>query len=158
MQAFCLPPVCRGSTYVPRPDLRDEPGPPGGDLAHQLREHALGERVRLELVGLDQGPEPRLVADVAADRPPHQPGQPELREAAVGEVADADDPHRGQVARPPLGGEDGRQLVDEPLRDRMPRARPADEQRAAVADQPDRLADLDDLGGGLTACTRRRSG
>ena len=155
--AFCLPPVWRGSTYVPRPDLGHEPRPPGGDLAGQLREDALRERVRLDLVGLDQRPEPRLVADVAADRPAHQPGQPELREAAVGEVADADDAHGGQVARPALGGEDGRELVDEALRDGVARARPADEQRAAVADQPDRLADLDDLGGWLTACTRRRS-
>ena len=121
--AFCLPPVWRGSTYVPEPDVRHEARATGGDLAHQLREDALRERVRLELVGLDHGAEPRLVADVAADRPLHEPRQPELREAAVGEVADADDAHGRQVARLALRREDRRELVDEPLRQRMPGAR-----------------------------------
>ena len=32
-----------------------------------------------------------------------QTGQAELGEAAIGEVADADDAHRGQVARAALG-------------------------------------------------------
>ena len=98
-------------------DVRDEPRPAGRDLAHQLAEHALGERVRLELVRLDERAQARLVADVAADRPAHQPGQAELAEPAVGEVADADDADRGEVARPALGLEDRGQLVDEPLRD-----------------------------------------
>ena len=82
-----------------QPDLGDEPRPAGRDLAHELRQDALRERVRLDLVRLDERAEPRLVADVAADRPPLQPGQAELREAAVGEVADADDADRRQVAR-----------------------------------------------------------
>ena len=149
MAAFCLPPVCRGSTYVPRPDLGDEPRPAGRDLAHELRQHALRERVRLDLVRLDERAEARLVADVAADRPPHEPGQAELREAAVGEVADADDADRGQVARPALLAEDRRQLVDEALRHGVPGARAADQQRAAVADEPDRLADVDHLAHGM---------
>ena len=72
VRAFCLPPVWRGSTYVPEADVRDEPRPAGGDLAHQLAEHALRERVRLELVRLDERAEARLVADVAADRPLHR--------------------------------------------------------------------------------------
>ena len=78
-----------------------------------------------------------------------EPGQPELREAAVREVADADDPDRGQVARPALRREDRRELVDEALRQRVARAGAADDHRAAVADEPDRLADVDDLGHGM---------
>ena len=101
------------------------------------------------LVRLDERAEPRLVADVAADRPAHEAGQAELREAAVGEVADADDPDRGQVARPALLGEDRRQLVDEPLGQGVTGPRAADHERAAVADQPDRLADVDDRGHGM---------
>ena len=132
-----------------QPDLRDQARPPGRDLAHQLREHALGERVRLQLVRLDQRAEPRLVADVAADRPLHEPGQAELGEAAVGEVADADDADGGQVARPALGREDGRQLVDEALRQGVAGAGAADDHRAAVADQADRLANVDDRGHGM---------
>ena len=149
VRAFCLPPVWRGSTYVPEADLGEDARPPGGDLAHELREHALRERVRLDLVRLDERAEPRLVADVAADRPAHEPGQPELREAAVGEVADADDPDRGQVARAALVGEDRRELVDEALRQRVAGAGAADHHRAAVADQPDRLPDVDDLAHGM---------
>ncbi len=130
-------------------DQRDQPGPPGGDLAHELREDALRERVRLDLVRLDPPPEPRLVADVAADRPPHEPGQAELREAAIGEVADADDADRGQVAGMAMLGVDRRQLVDEPLGQRMAGARAADHHGAAVADEPDRLSDVEDGGHGM---------
>ncbi len=63
------------------PDVRDEAGPAAGDLAAQQREHALRERIGLELAGLDERAERRLVADVAADRAPHQPGERELGEA-----------------------------------------------------------------------------
>ena len=47
-------------------------------------------------------PEARLVADVAADGPAHEAGQPELREAPVGEVADARrrGPWSGRAAGP----------------------------------------------------------
>ncbi len=116
-------------------DLGDDARPARRDLAHQLREHALRERVRLDLVGLDQRPEPRLVADVAADRPAHQPGQPQLREAAVGEVTDADDPDRGQVARMAGLRVDRGELVDEALREGVTRPRAADDDRGPVADQ-----------------------
>ena len=78
-----------------------------------------------------------------------QAGQAELREAAVGEVADADDPDRGQVARSALRGVDRRQLVDEPLGQGVTGPRAADHERAAVADQPDRLPDVDDRGHGM---------
>ena len=78
-----------------------------------------------------------------------QPGQAELGEAAVGEVADADDADRRQVARPALLREHRRQLVDEPLRQRVPGAGAADHDRAAVANEPDRLADADDLAHGM---------
>jgi hypothetical protein len=128
------------------PDVRDEPGPPGGDLAHQLAEHALGERVGLDLVLLDQRAQARLVADVAADRPPLEAGQPELAEATLGEVADADDAHCGQVARPALRRVDVGQLVDEALRQGVASARATDQQRAAVLDESDCFADADELG------------
>ncbi len=94
-------------------------------------------------------PEARLVADIAADRAAHQPGQPELREAAVGEVADADDPDRGQVAWPLGLRVDRGQFVDEALRQRVTGTRTADHDRAPVADQADGLANVDDLGHGM---------
>ena len=146
-----------------QPDLGQEARPAGRDLAHELRQDALRERVGLDLVGLDQRAEARLVADVAADRPAHEPGQAELREAAVGEVADADDAHRREVARPALAREHRRELVDEPLRQGVARARAADDDGRAVAHEPDGVADVDDLGRRtharrLTACTRRHSG
>ena len=146
MRAFCLPPVWRGSTYVPEPDVRDEPRATRGDLADELREHALRERVGLDLVRLDQRTETRLIADVAADRAAHQPGQAELREAAVGEVADADDADRRQVAWPAFGGEHRRQLIDEALRDGMAGPGTTDEhaccRRGPVRPRPERPDDL----------------
>ena len=129
--------------------LGDHARAPGRDLAHELAEHALRERVRLQLVRLHQRAEARLVADVAADGPARQPGQAQLREAAVREVADPDDPDRGQVAGAALGREHGGQLVDEPLRHRVPRPGAADQERAAVGDEVDRLADVDDPGHGM---------
>jgi acyl CoA:acetate/3-ketoacid CoA transferase alpha subunit len=130
-------------------DLRDHPRASRGDLAHELGEHALREGIRLDLVGLDQRPEARLVADVAADGPALEPGQAELREPAVGEVPDAHDADRGQVTGPALGREDRGELVDEALRQRVARPRSADHDRAAVADQADRLADVDHLAHGM---------
>ncbi len=126
-------------------DLGHETGPAGGDLPHELGEHALGERVGLDLAGLDECPESRLVADVAADGASLQTGQAELREAALGEVPDPDDAHRGQVARPPLGLVDGGQLVDEALGQGMTGTGAADDDGVAIVDEPDRLADADDL-------------
>jgi hypothetical protein len=95
--------------------VRDEPRPPGRDLAHELRQDTLRKGVRLDLIRLDECAEPRLVPDVAADRPLLEPGQAELREPAIGEVSDADDPDRGEIARPALGGEHRGELVDESL-------------------------------------------
>ena len=133
----------------PEAYVRDQAGPSRGDLAHELRQDALGERVRLDLVRLDQCPEAWLVSDIAADRAPHEARQPELRKATVGEIPDADHADRGQVARPASFAEEGRQLVDEPLRERMPSARAADEQGAAVGHEPDRLSDVDHLAQGM---------
>ena len=133
----------------PEAHVRDQAGPPPRDLAHELRQDALGERIRLDLVRLDQCPEAWLVSDVAANRAPHQARQAQLREATLGKVPDADHPDRGQVARPARLGEDGRQLVDEPLRERMPGSGAADEQGAAVGHEPDRLTDVDHLAHGM---------
>ena len=129
--------------------MPDEPWTTGRDLAHELRQHTLRERVGLDLVRLDQRAKPRLVADVAADRALHEPRQAELREAAIGEVADADDAHGRQVARPPVGGEDGGELVDEALRQGMSGPRAADEDGAPISDQRLRVADVDDLRHGM---------
>src|SRR4029453_6716475 len=114
-------------------DLRHQPRPPGGDLAHELGEDALRKRVGLDLVRLDERPEARLVADVAADGAPHQPGQTQLREAALREIADPHHPDRRQVTRPSRLRVDSGQLVDEALWHRVAGARAPDEQRAAVA-------------------------
>src|SRR4029079_12818137 len=84
---------------------------------------------------------------MAAEGPPHQPRQTELGEAAVGEVADADDPHGRQVTRPALGFEDRRQFVDEALRPRVTGSRPADDDGRAVAHKTHRIADRDQLAG-----------
>src|SRR5439155_23697380 len=115
------------------------------DAGHELRQDALRDGVRLELVRLDECPEPRRVADVAADRSLHEPRQAELREAAIGEIADADDADRRQVARSTLRCVHGRELVDEALRQRVARARTPDDDRRPVADESDRVPDLDDL-------------
>ncbi len=133
------------------PNVSDQPRAAGGDLAHQLGEHTLWEGVGLDLVGLDQRAQARFVADVAADGPALEPRQPELTEPAVGEVADADNPHGGQV--PGVAGlfVHRRQLVDEPLREGMAGAGPADDDGRAVADEADRVADRDDLANGGSA-------
>jgi hypothetical protein len=130
-------------------DLGHDARPPGRDLAHELREHALREGVRLQFAGLDQSPQARLVADVAADGPAHEPGQAQLAEATVGEVADADHPDRGQVTGRAGLRVDRGQLVDEALGQGVTGARAADDDRAAVADQGDRRANVDDLGHGM---------
>ena len=155
MRAFCLPPVWRGSTYVPRPTCVTRPGRPAAISRISCDEHALRERVRLELVRLDERAEARLVADVAADRPPHEPGQAELREAAIGEVADADDADRRQVARPALRREHRGELVDEPLRQGVPGAGAADDDRAPSRTRPTASRTLTIP---FMACTPRRSG
>jgi hypothetical protein len=90
VRLFCLPPVWRGSTYVAKAHMRDQPRPSGGDLTHQLGEDALGEGVRLQLVVLDHCAESGLVADVASDRAPMHARERELAEAAVGEVTGTD--------------------------------------------------------------------
>jgi hypothetical protein len=110
---------------------------------------ALGEGVALELVLLHELAQSRLVADVAADRPLLEPREPELGEAAVGEVTDADDPDRGQVTRPLGLGVDRGELVDEPLGQRMAGAGPADDDGVAVLHEPDGVPDGNDLAHGM---------
>ena len=116
VRAFCLPPVWRGSTYVPRPTWVTSPGRPAAISRMSCESTPCGNEYDSISFGLDERAEARLVADVAADRPPLEAGQAELREAAVGEVADADDADRRQVARPARLRVDRRQLVDEALR------------------------------------------
>lgn len=146
------------------PHPGDEARSPGGDLAAQLREHPLGERVSLDLAVGDHLGQRRLVAQVGPDGAAHQPGESELGEAALGEVPDADHPDRGEVPGPAHPAEDLGQGVDEPLRDGVPGARPPEEHGGSVGDQLDRLADVDQLHGAATpvpvliACTRRRWG
>ena len=116
MRAFCLPPVCRGSTYVPRPTWVTTPGRPAAISRMSCESTPCGNEYDSISSGLDERAQPRLVADVAADGPAHEPGQAQLREAAVGEVADADDPDRGQVTGRAGLRVDRGQLVDEALR------------------------------------------
>ena len=104
VRAFCLPPVWRGSTYVPEADLGHEARPPGGDLAHQLRQHALRERVRLDLVGLDQ--RARAAARCRCccrSSGASSPGSPSCEKPRSAKSPMPDDPDRRQVARPALG-------------------------------------------------------
>ncbi len=149
VRAFCLPPGLARIHVRAEAHLGDDARPPGGDLAHELREHALGEGVRLELVRLHERAEPRLVPDVASDRAPLEPGQAQLREAAIREVADPDHTYRREVTRVARLRVHGSELVDEALRQRMPGAGAADHDRGFVADEFDRRADVDHLRHGM---------
>ena len=144
-----MPPVWRGSTYVPSPTWVTSPGRPAAISRISCDRTPWGNEYDSISFASTSAPSrgslPMLLPIVRF----MQAGQPELREAAVGEVADADDPDRRQVARPALVREHRRELVDEPLRQRVARARAADHDRRAVADEPDGVADLDDLAHGM---------
>ena len=131
------------------PDLGEHAWPSRGDLAHELGQDALRKGVRLDLVRFHQRPEPGFIADVAADRAAHEPGEAELREPAIREVADTHDADRRQVTGPALRCVDRGELVDEALRQRVTGTRAADHDREAVADEPDRLPDVEDLAHGM---------
>ena len=78
-----------------------------------------------------------------------RPGQAELAKPAVGEVADADDPDRREVAGMTRLRVDRRQLVDEPLGQRVPGTRAADDDAGTVADETDGIADVENGGHGM---------
>ena len=78
---------------------RDQSRPTGRDLPTQLGEDTLGKRIGLDKALFDELTKTRLVSDVRSDGPPHETRQGQLGESAVGEVTDADHPHRGQVLR-----------------------------------------------------------
>ena len=81
---------------------------------------------------------------------------------AFGKVADAHDTNGGQITRSTFLRIRAGQLVDEALGQSMARARSADDQRAPVSHEPDRIPDFDDLGHiarrPITACSRQRWG
>jgi hypothetical protein len=55
---------------------------------------------------------------------------------------------RSAKSRTPFGRVHGGELVDEPLRQRVARAGPADDDRRPVANEADGVANLEDLGHG----------
>ena len=144
VRAFCLPPVWRGSTYVPRPTWVRSPGRPAAISRISCERTPCGnEYDSISLASTSapsRGSLPMLLPIVRRWRPE----RPELREAAIGEVADADDPDRRQVARRAGLGVDRGELVDEPLRQGVAGAGSADDDGAAVADEPDGVADVED--------------
>ena len=74
VRALSLPPPRRGSTKVPRPMRREVPGLAAGDVAKQVRDHALRQVVGLDLVVDRELLQLRHQAPVAADGALHQPG------------------------------------------------------------------------------------
>jgi hypothetical protein len=86
--------------------LGDQPGPAAGDLAHQLRQHALRQGVGLDLVGARQRHEARCVDQRAGDTALDHALVREAVGAGAGDpVADADDVDEAQVARLAAGEE-----------------------------------------------------
>ena len=68
----------RGSTKVCRPVLVIKPGRPAGHLAHELREHALRQRVGLDLVGESELRKAWRVDQRAGDAAPQHAFVPEM--------------------------------------------------------------------------------
>ena len=141
---------------------RDQTGPAGRDLPTQLGKDTLGERICLDQALLDELTQTRLVSDVRADGPAHEARQGQLGESAVGEVADADNPHRGQVLGRPLRPIHLGQGVDEELGKGVTGPRPADDHSCPVGRGANRLFRCDQSHGAcllvaLMACGPHRS-
>ena len=89
VRAFCLPPVWRGSTYVPSPTCVTRPGRPAAISRISWLSTPCGNEYDSSSFASTSAPSrgslPMLLPIVRRI----SPGRPELREATVGEVADA---------------------------------------------------------------------
>ena len=133
-------------------DPRQRPGLAGGDVAEEVRDHALRQVVRLDLVAdgerLQLGHEAPVPADDALD----ETGVPQVIEAAFRAIPLAGGIDERQVARVADAGRRLLRRLDEALleRDRDVLGKPDAHEagrgdRVAVANQCDRLAGSDDL-------------
>ena len=87
VRALSLPPPWRGSAKVSRPIRGEVAGLAGGDVAVEMRDHALRQVVGLDLAGDRQRLQLRHQAPVAADDAPHQPAMRQMVEPALLAVA-----------------------------------------------------------------------
>ena len=84
-----------------QPDVGDQAGAAGGDLAEELGHHSLREVVRLEAALQRHAAHCRCHRPVAGDNAADQAIEGEHAEPALGLVADAGAVDEGQVARMP---------------------------------------------------------
>ncbi len=115
--------------------LRQQTRSPGRHVAHELRQHALRQRVRFDLVRGGEARQPRRVDQRARDRSLDEALVRKMRRAERGAIADAHDAHRGQSARLAFGQESPLHRGEQGLGHRMAAARSAEEDRVAVLDQ-----------------------
>ena len=108
---------------------------PGGHLAHDLREHALGHGVGLDPIGRGHVRDRRGIDIRAAHDPLEQPFLGEVSGAARGAIAEADGMERGDLARMSGVAEALADRGHDPLGHSVSASRSSDHDRVAVANQ-----------------------
>jgi hypothetical protein len=117
------------------PCLGDQAGAARGHVAHQLRQHALRQRIGLDLVLRGERDEPRRIHQRTGDGALEQAFARQMRGAQRRAVADADHADRrdaGRLLFPFEAAADRRQQI---FRYRMPAARAADQYRVSGFEQ-----------------------
>ena len=142
------------------PGPRQEPRPSGRDLARQLRQRALRQRVALDHVGDGKVRDLRRVDEGAADDALQEAVVSEMAGAEVAAVAEPDRVDRGDAARLAGREEAAFDRGHQRLRHGVAAARAADQDRVAGADETGRLVSRDAPHALLLrqAGTRRRNG
>jgi hypothetical protein len=120
-------------------------GPAGGDVAAELRQHALRQSVGFDLVGEGHGGEAWAVVEPAADHALGEARFGQNVEAGFLPVADRDDADERETLGAPCFPVAPGQGLYKSLRHRMPAARAADQHAIAGLDQPGRRIGGNDL-------------
>ena len=119
--------------------LGDKPRPAGRHVAHQLRQHALRQRVGLDPVFRSQPDQARGVDQRARNRSPEQSLVRQVTGAQRRPITYTDHTHRREPLRLAFGQEAPLDRRQQGFRHRVPAARPADQDRVAIRDELRRL-------------------